>query len=164
MRKVITIVGLLLLLAAGFVLWNRSRMQEQSKTSAIVRRGTLTVPITLSGKIKAKEQYTLRFQTTGQLANVYKKEGDTVKKHELLASLDQRRLQKELQQLLNTYASTRLTFEQTKSDHEKTAQLASEQAVRDRAKRLIDQSQFSLNNSVLAVEAQSLAIQFCLTL
>lgn len=160
MKKLIILVGILLILGAVVFFWNRSKSQSTQETTAIVRRETLIVPLTLSGEMKAKEQYTVRFQTTGLVTGIHSAEGETVTKNQLLASLDQRKLKNDMQQLLNTYMDSRWNFEQVKNDNQTTAELAAQQAVRERAQRLIDRSQFSLNNSVLDVEAQALALEF----
>lgn len=157
-KIILIIIGVILLIGGFFVL--RTKQQHTERPSATVKRGTFTVPLTLSGEIKASERYTARFQTTGLVTGVYVNEGDAVKKNQRLASLDQRKLKNDLEQLLNAYMNARWTFDQTKDDQQTTADTAPQQAVRERAKRLIDQAQFSLNRSVLAVEAQALALEF----
>ncbi|MCX8009441.1 MAG: efflux RND transporter periplasmic adaptor subunit, partial [Patescibacteria group bacterium] len=160
MKKILIIAGILIVIG-GIIFLVRQRQQKTTKeSSTTIQRGTLTVSLTLSGEIQAKERYAARFQTTGMVTGVYAKEGDTVKKYQTLATLDQRRLKNEMEQLLKQYMNTRWTFDQTKDDQKTTADLAPQQAVRERAKRLIDQAQFSLDRSVLAVEAQALALEF----
>ncbi len=158
-KKTLVIIVFALLLLGGFLLF-RTKQQNTERSSAIVKRGTFTVPLALSGEIKASERYAARFQTTGLVTGVYVNEGDIVKKNQRLASLDQRKLKNDLEQLLNAYMNARWTFDQTKDDQQTIADIAPQQAVRERAKRLIDQAQFSLNRSVLTVEAQALALEF----
>lgn len=62
------------------------------------------------GKVKAKI-IELRFATSGKLANLFKKRGETVKKGELLASLDKKMAQIELDRQLGDYEKTRAEFE-----------------------------------------------------
>ncbi len=53
-----------------------------------VKRQDLTESLTLSGEIDAEEKSTMTFQTTGKLSFIKVKEGDEVKKGQLLAGLD----------------------------------------------------------------------------
>lgn len=62
------------------------------------------------GKVKAKI-IELRFATSGKLANLSKKRGDSVKKGELIASLDKKLLQAELDRQLGDYEKVRAEFE-----------------------------------------------------
>ena len=54
----------------------------------LIKKQDLTEALTLSGKIDATEKSTMVFQTTGKLAFVKVKEGDEVKKGQVLAGLD----------------------------------------------------------------------------
>lgn len=119
----------------------------------IVKRQSLKETLTLSGKIDAEEKVTLRFQTSGKLAWVGVKEGNHVKKYQTIASLDQREVKAQLDKYLNTYMDTRWDFEQTKDDNK-------DKIVTDAVKRVLEKSQFDLNNSVLDVEMRNLAIEF----
>ena len=125
-----------------------------------VKRDTLKESLTLTGKIDAYEKATLNFQTSGRLAWVGVNTGDAVKKYQAIASLDQRDVKKKLDKYLNTYLKNRWTFEQSKDDNESTVDIGITREIRDRAKRLIDETQFDLNNSVLDVELQDLALQY----
>ncbi len=62
------------------------------------------------GKVKARV-IELRFATSGKLANLFKKRGDTAKKGELIASLDKKLLQTELDKQLGDYEKVRADFE-----------------------------------------------------
>jgi membrane fusion protein, macrolide-specific efflux system len=129
-------------------------------TEYTVLRNSIKETLTLSGKIDAEEKASLRFATSGRLAWVGVKTGDSVKKYQVLASLDQRDLKKNLEKKLNTYLTTRWDFEQTKDDETETADIGLTQEVRDSAKRILDKSQFGLNNSVLDVELQTLTLEY----
>jgi RND family efflux transporter MFP subunit len=149
---------------AGAVLYTRSVSASTATVKKIttysVTRKDLKETLTLSGEINAEEKASLRFATSGRLAWVGVKTGDIVKKYQVLASLDQRELKKNLEKKLNTYLSTRWDFEQTKDDKTETADVGLTQDVRDAAKRILDKSQFGLNNSVLDVELQSLTLEY----
>lgn len=118
-----------------------------------VQRHDLTETLTLSGQIEAEEKTILRFQTSGRLAWLGVKIGDKVWAYQTIASLDQRDVQKNLEKKLNSYLKTRWDFEQTQDDYEG-------KIMTDAIKRILEKSQFDLNNSVLDVEIQHLAVEF----
>lgn len=62
------------------------------------------------GKIKARI-IELRFANSGKLTNLYKKRGDSVKKGDLVASLDKKLLQAELDKQLGDFEKVRAEFE-----------------------------------------------------
>jgi RND family efflux transporter MFP subunit len=150
----------------GSIFYIRSVSASTSPTSKkkiseyVVTRKDLKETLTLSGEINAKEKAVLRFATSGKLAWVGVKEGDVVKKYQMLANLDQRELKKSLEKKLNSYMTTRWGFEQTKDDKSDTAQYGDTFKIRDAAKRIMDQSQFGLNNSVLDVELETLTMEY----
>ncbi len=159
MKRWLIIGIILVVIIIGFFSF-RNKQTTKPSLETTVHKGTIKETLTLSGKIDAKEKVTLRFQTAGKIVTVNVQEGDAVKKNQEIAALDQRSLQNSLQQLLNTYMNSRWSLDQSKSDNQTTADSGASQIIRERAKRIIDQSQFSLNNTVLAVEAQSLALEF----
>jgi RND family efflux transporter MFP subunit len=130
----------------------------EKEAAYMVTKATLKNTLNLSGKIDASEKATLGFQTAGRLAWVGVKEGDYVKKGQGIASLDQRELQKNLEKQLNTYLIARWDFDQVKVDNKDAAYKDGD--VGDKLKRLIDKSQFGLNNSVLNVELQSISKEY----
>src|SRR3989344_2738909 len=80
----------LVVLAAGVAVlagWYFFFRVDTSK-SLVIKKADLTETLTLSGEIDADEKSTMTFQTAGKLAFVKVKEGDSVKKGQLLAGLD----------------------------------------------------------------------------
>lgn len=146
------IVGLILLIALAVFLKAFVFNTKPVQVSAKVKRGDLFQELTLSGTIDADEKADLQFQTIGLLASVNVKEGDLVKKNQVIASLDQRQLQKTLQKTLNDYLTTRNSFDQTHYDNK-------DKIVDESIKRILDTSQNQLSDSVINVELQSLTIQ-----
>jgi HlyD family secretion protein len=148
----------------GLVLYAKStsaaKTTANKATTYTAIRKDVKSTLTISGVVSAEEIASLRFATSGRLAWVGVKEGDVVKKYQVLANLDQRDLRKNLEKKLNTYLSTRWGFEQTKDDETTTSDIGLTQKVRDAAKRILDTSQFGLNNSVLDVELQALTIEY----
>lgn len=112
--------------------------------------------LSLSGKVEATSSATLRFLTGGYVTYLGAKEGDTIKKWQTLATLDSRQLQKVLDQKLNLYAIQRGTFDQTVDDNDNSVpdgDLARELS------RLLAKNQYQLDNTVLDVEYQDLAVK-----
>lgn len=129
---------------------------QKQRESTVVKRGTLREELTLSGKIEAHEQVSLGFQTGGQLAWVGVQEGDFVKKFQTVATLDQRKLQRELQKFLTAYSKQRNTFDQTLDDNQNRRP---EQALNDKMKRVLENNQFDLNQTITDVEIQDVSIK-----
>ncbi|MCA9372710.1 efflux RND transporter periplasmic adaptor subunit [Candidatus Woesebacteria bacterium] len=127
----------------------------------------ITSTITASGVVTAQNQAKLNFQTSGKLTRLPFKEGDRVKAGQTIAQLDTYALQRQLATTLNNYRSTRDTFDQTQENSENnvlTAQLAPtyfkvSNDVNDAIKRIVDQNQASLDNSVINVELANYALQ-----
>lgn len=155
-RKNIPIYLLFISIIIGITFYFIFRYNQKiraSKASGVyVRRGEVSQKLIISGKIDADEHVALQFQTSGQLAWVGVKEGDHVKKYQSIAGLDVRSTKKLLEKYLKTYLDTRWTFDQTKDDN-------GGKAISDRLKRILDQSQFGLDKTILDVEIQSFAVE-----
>lgn len=152
---------LAVILIIGLVFYkNKSTTSAKNKVdSYLVKRENLKEILTLSGEIDAGEKATLKFQTSGRLAWVGVKEGDYVKKYQALASLDQRDIQNRLTKYLNTYASSRNSFEQTIIDNW-NKQFDLSENIRKSAERTLKNNQFSLENTILDVEYQNLSLEY----
>jgi len=155
---------LIILLIVGVVFFltrdRTSKAEKAKEESYKVTYKTLKDELSLSGEIDAEERVVLRFQTSGRLAWVGVKEGDYVKKYQGIASLDQQELKKRFEKYMNTYMKNRWDFEQTKDDNEGEVIGGVSQALRDEAKRLMEKSQFDLNNAVLDLELQDISLRY----
>lgn len=151
----------MVLLVAGFIYYKKtqSTIAADKINSYTVTRQDLKDTLTLSGQIDADEKVALRFQTSGRLNWVGVKDGDIVKKYQTIATLDQRDVKNRLQKYLNTFVNTRLGFDQTKDDY-KDKQYDLSEAVRASSQRALQESQNSLNNSILDVELQNLSVEY----
>lgn len=153
-HMMVLVFGTVVLLCVGFLLSGKIVAQTDKKSdSTEVRLGELADELSISGSIDAEEKATIRFQTSGKLTWVGVKQGDYVRKNQALAALDSREVKKKLQKELNDYMNTRWDFDQTTKDDYK------DRALTDKIKRILDKAQFDLNNSVLDVEIQSLALE-----
>lgn len=126
----------------------------------LVETGPLQVTLLVSGVIKAEKQADLVFQTGGGLAWVGVKKGDWVKKWQGVASLDQRTVQKNLEKELNDYLKTRWDFQGNREIYNVTTDDLDRYTLTPAVRRLLEKSQFDLNNAVLDVEIQAVAKEF----
>lgn len=151
-KKIVIIIVLIL---GAFLVFRLTQSGNTGKKliTYTVKTQDLAESLALSGHVDANEHVTLQFQTAGQIAWVGVKQGDTVKKFQVIASLDQQVLRKQLQKYLNSYLKTRDVFDQTKDNYK-------DQVITDSIKRIGDESQQDLNNSVIDVELQDLTVRF----
>lgn len=160
MKKIWIIVGIVVVVIVGIIFW-RSRVAQAAKadvTTAQVHRGSFAKSVQSSGKTKAKRATELKFQTSGRLAWVNVKEGDSVVAWQALAGLDQREVYKTLQKTLLDYSEQRNTFEDTRK-YDFQANVPAD-AVNDQMKHLLEANQWDLDKSVLDVELKNLSVEF----
>jgi len=130
------------------------------------------------GMIRSQNEVNLHFQAGGKLVYLPFKEGDRVRRGQTIASLDTYVLQKQLTAALNAYRVTRDNFDQLQDNKENNYLYAQQanpypynyfnlggiggndktNAVNDMIKRLADQSQATLDNSVIQVELANYAL------
>ncbi len=180
MKKTAIIIIVFFVLAfAGIMLYGRINNQlvinSQTTTESAARFVSST--ITADGAVTAQDQATLHFQTGGKLVYLPLKEGDKVYQGQTIAQLDTYQLQRDLTTALNNYRSTRDTFDQTQTNSQNNYLQAQQyypyntygaagiggtaetNAINDVVKRIIDQNQANLDNSVIKVETANYALQ-----
>lgn len=147
--KILLVALIVLAVVFGF-LQNRGKSQAVLNFINPVKKD-LVSSITISGRIDAKEKAQMRFVAGGKLVYLGARQGDLVKKWQSLATIDRSTLQKQMDQNLNLYMKERYDFEDTRDDiKDRTLDT---QETRDVAKQ-----QYDLNNQVLNVEIQNIAI------
>ncbi len=169
-RKLLIVIGGILV-AISFIAimidilatsdWSLIKSARLSFVPITVHKGTIRAQILFPGSIDFSEHAILQFQqipANGVMISwVGVKTGDSVKKNQLLASLDVQAVQKQQQINLSNYLNQRYTFDQATSDN---GGRSPSQAISDTQKRLLQQNQISLDNSVGSVELQDLIKQF----
>lgn len=150
---------ILIVFVIGFLIYKNQTSVKGVIETYKIKKEDIKETLSLSGKIEADEKVNLKFQTSGKLSWVGVKEGDTVKKYQMIATLDQRDLKNRMQKYLNTFSSARNSFEQTKDDNW-NLQYDLSGSIRQEAERVLKNNQYSLENSVLDVEYQNLAIEY----
>ena len=181
MKKRLVPLIILVAAAAGagvFVIRSMSTVNMKPKaslTTSSVRFVSST--ITADGTVTAQDQAKLQFQTAGKLVYLPFKEGDKVSAGQVIAQLDTYSLQRALTSALNTYRSTRDTFDQyndSAANGVAKSQLTYpynnyanagvggdtfNTAITNAIHRIADQNQASLDNSVINVELANYAMQ-----
>ncbi len=135
---------------------NSQNKNEDQRYTVVSKNITST--LSLSGIVDAQEKTTLQFQTSGQLAWVGVKEGDSVAKWQALASLDQRELKQNLQKKLYDFMDSRWDHDQLKDDYQSQETDQWNIYLTDEITRIAQQSQFGLNKTIIDVELSQLAI------
>src|SRR5258708_14436389 len=186
-KKTITFLIFAILLVDAIVFMGiqiqRANNKAEIKSAQSAAIKNIDSTIVVNGTVTAKDQAHLHFQTGGKLISVAFKEGDKISQGQTIAQLDTYSLQRQLTQALNMYKSTRDNFDQAKvnqtngliqSVNSQSIQNGSQTKVAnpkynggdnayiyldDIAKRIVDENQTNLDNSVINVEISNYALQ-----
>jgi len=173
-KRILTIGIVVILLIAGAFVGKRwlesanSQTNVKPVTTASVQ--FVNSVISATGTVTAQNQATFNFQTAGKLVYLPLKEGDKVSAGQTIAKLDTYALQRQLTLSLNAYKANRNAFDQTQENLQDnvtnsqttpsyTNAFDSITAVNDAIARIADQSQTTLDNSVINVELANYALQ-----
>ena len=161
-KRMFIAIGVCVLLLGGWWMVSRKTTLASKGNGAVetakVNRSTFIKSITSSGKTAADRAVTLRFQTSGLLTWVGVKEGDSVTKGQVIATLDSREVQKSLEKSLHDYAATRNDFEETWRVTYKGIENP-DSALTDTVKRVLQKNQWNLEKAVLDVELKHLSYE-----
>jgi len=164
--KLISLSVLALILFASIMRLNQTSAQS-TKGAAIKynsKKDTLYTPkvdtikdvLTLAGSISTDQIANVRFKNSGKLVWVGVKVGDRVKKGQALASLDRAELRKNLATQFNNYRTSLSSFNDTQETYKKTKENF---LVTETIQRILDRTQYSLDNSVINYELTDMAIK-----
>jgi HlyD family secretion protein len=154
------IIGIIIIIAL-FIGINRVQAQKakdptilNTKKDIVVTSENKTIKseLTLAGSVSANDIANLRFQNSGKLVWVGVKVGDRVKKYQAIASLDKEQLRKSLQTQFNNYRSNLSQFWDKQDEYKDTI-------ITDTVQRILDRTQYSLDNTVIAYEISDMAIR-----
>src|SRR5258706_7253721 len=167
---IVVVLTLAVIAVTQIVLSYSVQMKKSTKTESVAVR-SVGSDIASDGVIHSESEATIHFQSGGKLVYLPFKIGDSVSQGATIAQLDTYTLQRQLTQALNSYKSTRDTFDQTQQNAQDN-QLQSKQlssvnnaamdktnAINDIVKRVVDQNQATLDNSVINVELANYALQ-----
>lgn len=179
-QRYVVAVGLgTILILTGFFIDRKSIASDLQKDPASIQTVAIKPvesQILADGMVRSKSEATLHFQTGGKLVYLPFKEGDSVYQGQTIGSLDSFALQKQLAAALNTYRSTRDVFDQTTTNSQNNYLQAQQtypynvfnvagiggttetNAINDIVRRIIDENQANLDNSVIQVQLANYAI------
>jgi macrolide-specific efflux system membrane fusion protein len=154
------IIGVLVLVALFIGIGRIQAQKAKDPTILNTKKDTIVTPtvkeirsdLTLSGSINASEIASLRFQNSGKLVWVGVKVGDRVKKYQAIASLDKEQLKKSLQTQFNNYRTNLSQFWDTQDKYK-------DMVISDTIQRILDRTQYSLDNTVINYEIADMAIK-----
>jgi multidrug efflux pump subunit AcrA (membrane-fusion protein) len=99
-----------LALAVGWWLLTPSKVLS----TATVTRGTIVSTVETTGKLEAETSAKLSFKTSGQVENVFAKQGDNIEAGEVLAELDTAQLKLDLAEATTQLEISKLKLQQAK--------------------------------------------------
>jgi len=150
-KKLVIILFAVALCLIGFFVFT-SRKQEKAPTFVTPIRQDITETLEISGTVDALQKARLRFITGGKVTYLGVQEGDEVNKWQTIATIDPASLQKSLEKTLNLYSQERWDWEERIDD-------TKYRWLNDVERRDKDQAQWDLENKVLDVEIQDIAIK-----
>lgn len=157
--KILLVLTIVLAISAGYTKITAQSTKpttvkyDQKKDKLVTpTRQDITDRITLAGSISATGVANLHFQNSGKLVWVGVKVGDKVKKWQTIASLDQQELRKSLQTQFNNYRTQLSLFSDTQDKYKDTV-------ISDTVQRILNRTQYSLDNTVISYEIADMAIK-----
>ncbi|WP_376791815.1 efflux RND transporter periplasmic adaptor subunit [Thermoflexus sp.] len=98
----------------AWALLERVRAQPSASPETVtIRRGTLRITLSAAGKIRPRAQAVLNFATPGTVAEIFVREGETVRKGQPLARLDTSDLELAVRQAEIAYLTQQVVYSQT---------------------------------------------------
>lgn len=130
----------------------KARKQEKPLSFVSPIRQEIVKTLEISGTVDALQKARLRFIAGGKITYLSAQEGDAIKKWQTIATIDPASLQKSLEKNLNLYSQERWDWEDRIDDTKYRWLNDDEQLAKDKA-------QWDLENKVLDVELQDIAIK-----
>lgn len=115
----IAVILLCLVLAAGALIkfnvidLESKTVSTQQQRTARVAKGNIAISVSGSGAVVSSDKVALSPEVTGSISKIYFKEGDTVKKGDLLFELDDTKAKLERDAIKNSIAQAQLTASNT---------------------------------------------------
>ncbi len=154
-RRTIGLVAVIVVLGIGLTVFlllrPQSNAEAQSRSrsfTAQAEKGTQTQTVGLTGTLAPQTQANLNFSVAGTVTKVYVTAGDTVKKGDKLARLDDGDLQNALKLAKANLATAEANLDDTEDSGSSAAITAAKAQVRS-AKAAVTSAQDDLDNAVL---------------
>ena len=155
-RSYMTGLGVMAILGLSYFVFAQDTTQTTTTTNEpwIVERKTITSSIKTSGSVTFANEQQLKFNVKGTVAKVNVKEGDKIKKGQVIAELEKTSAQADVTSAALALRASRLQAEQLRAEREADAMTA--QNAVNSAKRSVEQAAADLEKT-RSTELQSLA-------
>ncbi len=164
-----SVVVIVLAIAALFE-WQTMTANAAATTrnlqTTTVQRGTIVATVSAAGNVTAPQQASLAFQTTGRVAQVNVQVGDSVKKGQVLMTLDTTDEQLALDTAQANLASAQANYDSAKAKNATNSdQVVAAKAAVDKAQAALQQAQAAYdkiggaNNPSIGMTSQSVTLQ-----
>jgi multidrug efflux pump subunit AcrA (membrane-fusion protein) len=147
--KIIIAAVVIIIFAVFFI--SRSQPSQPDQNFEHPQYRDITKTLEVSGRVDAKHRARLRFLAGGEVVYLGFQEGDWINKWQTIATIDQRDLQKRLERSLNLYMQQRWDWEDLQDE-------IKDEALNTSELRYVDKQQWTLDNTVIDVEIQDIAI------
>lgn len=129
---------IVLLTIGGYYVWQRSTAtaNQDAVVTAEVTRGDIRSTVKVVGKAELANEQKLRFNQVGKVAAVYVREGDSVKKDQLIAALDDTDARNSIEQAQTSLANAKLNLQDLLNGSTKSQLLSSRNAVSDTKQKI----------------------------
>jgi HlyD family secretion protein len=114
------LVGLVLAAVAGLAIYGRMKTVPESYSTTPVRRGDLSVQVTVTGSLAPVNQVDVGSELSGTIETVAVEENDRVRRGQVLATLDTARLHDQLSQAEASLASAEAGLAQAQATVQET--------------------------------------------
>jgi RND family efflux transporter MFP subunit len=151
--KKVLIPAVIVLLVLGWFFFLKPSKTEEIKT-ALVKRENIQSTVSASGILTGRDSATLKFGSAGKLSYLTVREGDTVKKGQVIASLDTKDLSFSLQQAQNTLRARQAIVDKI---HDDLKDHSGDETYTQRSTRT--QAEVDADNAYEAVKAAQRAFQ-----
>ncbi len=148
-KKILLLIIPVIVLISFFIFNSKNKTVIATQK---VTEGDLVQSISVTGSIEAQKFVNLSFLTGGKLVYLPIKKGDSVKANSVIATIDQRSAQKNLQNALLSYSQQRNAYDQT-NDNNKDKPLT------DTLRRILTDNEYDLEKASISVDLMDLAKQ-----
>ena len=171
LRKLGIAVILVAVLAGGWYFWSkRAQSADGGYRTETVQRGDIRVAISSTGTLSAISTVTVGSQVSGQITDVLVDFNDTVKKGQILATIDASTYQAQIEQGSAQIASAQASLRQAQAglrnaqlDYNRKADLGRQQLVSksdvDLARSSLEQAQAQVNSAQAQIRQQTASTQ-----
>ncbi|MDD5103741.1 MAG: biotin/lipoyl-binding protein [Candidatus Peribacteraceae bacterium] len=155
-RSYVMGITVVIVIGSSYFVFANGESETSTVTSnlTLVERGNIITSVESTGTVTFANEQKLKFNTKGTVAKVNVKEGDTVKKGQVIAELDKTSAQADVTTAALALTASRLQTEQLKAEREADAMTA--QNTVNSAKRSVEQASADLKKT-RATELHSLA-------